>query len=223
MFFFFQFHLPLGIFPRNYLWAKDGVKTLGGHRTRWSLMLSLPGPDPPPFWASIMTTFSSFCHGSFFVVSTFKTNCRCKEMWGSQHSLPFNLEKEKKARCHIGLSKLASSACWLWLLTEEKPNKGGGGIYFSKQYLSNRKNSISSKREGLTAVTIRKPLQTTTWLKKTTCSNNRTAGFLWAFGGGGVGGCSGERTGRDALNIHLSEEDLQFQDWRAEDLYTQCI
>ena len=96
MFFFFQFHLPLGIFPRNYLWAKDGVKTLGGHRTRWSLMLSLPGPDPPPFWASIMTTFSSFCHGSFFVVSTFKTNCRCKEMWGSQHSLPFNLEKERK-------------------------------------------------------------------------------------------------------------------------------
>ena len=122
------------------------------------------------------------------LVSAFKTNCLCKEMWGSQHSLPFNLEKEKKARCHIGLSKLAGSASWLWLLTEEKPNKGGGGIYFSKQYLSKRKNSISSKRGGLTAVTIRKPLQTTTWLKKTTCSNNRTAGFLWAFGGGGVEG-----------------------------------
>lgn len=94
------------------------------------------------------------------------------------------LQLEKKARCHVGLSKLAGSASWLWLLTEEKPNKGGGGIYFSKQYLSKRKNSISSRRGGLTAVTIRKHLQTTTWLRKTTCSNDRTAGFLWAFARG---------------------------------------
>lgn len=118
------------------------------------------------------------------LVSAYKTNCLCKEMWGSQHSLHFNLEKEKKARCRNGLSKLAGSASWLWLLTEEKPNQGGGGIYFSKQYLSKRKNSISSRRGGLTAVTIRKHLQTTTWLRKTTCSNNRTAGFLRAFASG---------------------------------------
>lgn len=40
------------------------------------------------------------------------------------------------------------------------------------------------RRGGFTAVAIRKRLQTTTWLKKTTCSNNRTWDFLWALGMG---------------------------------------
>lgn len=198
--FLFQFHLPLVFFwgvihGTSIVWKHLGDTGLDG---LWCS--SLTGRDSPPCWAQHQDHFPSFfpqalvCGG--LLLSAYRINCLCRGMWGSQRSLYFSLATEKKARCHTRLNKLAGSASWLWLFTKEKPNKEGGGIYFSKQHLSKRKNSISSRRGGLTSVTIRKHLQTTTWLKKTTWANKGTVGFLWAFGGWV---CSERRAGRDAF------------------------